>query len=167
MTYSLRTRPDGQTEIVELRPAVVATFADEDIAQRVLSFLLDEAGGRAAAADPAPAPEPAEAPADPAHETLPAVVAPLADLAPADAADEPTDEDFQRAFLRIQQGEKLSDVALSMGVAMQVLRGKWAQECRMVQRRAAEAGQIECAICHRPFTPSLTSSEHCARCARD
>lgn len=42
MTYQLRDRPDGQIEIVVLRPETVGTFADRAIAAKVLTFLQEE-----------------------------------------------------------------------------------------------------------------------------
>lgn len=182
MDYSLRARPDGQTEIIELRPTVVATFADEATAKRVLVFLQTEKGWRPSApiADPDPttAPAPAadphpyeeyrdgpEAAPDPTPETLPAVVAPAA-AAVADAGSDPTEEDWQRAFDLLASGETLSEVARSMNVPWTQLRGKWGAYRRKQQKAIAGSGQAECTLCGHRFTPSLSSLDKCARCAR-
>lgn len=184
MTYQLRERPDGQVEIIVNRPSVLGVMADADMAERFVAFLkLEEpeltedepASFGKAAADVADAedldleedtaaapfttarvaqvPAPVERPSPPA--VLPATVPP-----------EVTESDIEVAFRRIAAGERLSDVARDVGMLVYSLRARWAAHCRHLQRHLADGGQEDCSLCQKPFTPSITSPDKCARCAK-
>lgn len=181
MTYILRDRPDGQVEIVMSRPTVVGTMADRGMAARFVAFLkLDEpelveeepASFARAAADVAEADnldlddEPAKRPARQAQ--LPAVVEKPVTPArlPATVPAEMSEAEIESALTRVGAGEKLADVARDVGMSLYSLRGRWAAHCRHLQGHLAAGGQEECVLCHKPFTPSVTSPDKCARCAK-
>lgn len=185
MTYQLRERPDGQVEIVVNRPTIVGVMADHDMAARFVAFLsIDEpdlveeqpAGFATAAADVAEA-EAGDVEEDaPAGGTtlvrpalLPAVVerpTPPAVL-PATCPPELTEAQIEAAFARIASGEKIAPVAADLGITMYSLRGMWAAHRRHMQKHIADGGQEECALCAKPFTPSVSSPDKCARCAKE
>ena len=77
-----------------------------------------------------------------------------------------TDAETQAAFARIQQGEKISDVARDCPVSMGQLRGKWANYKRNLQKHMAAAGPQPCKLCAREFTPSISNPDTCARCSK-
>lgn len=192
MTYILRDRPDGQYEIVVSRPVLVGIFPERDTAEQFRAFLQSDEPELAddhpesfprvmhslepASDDDLSAIEESEAapvrrPATPkarAPKALPAVVdTPL----PPAQIQQPvswtlSDEDTQRAFARLQQGERVTDVARSLGVNMGQLRSKWACQKRNLQKYMASAGPQPCAFCAREFTPSITNPYACARCSK-
>lgn len=75
-----------------------------------------------------------------------------------------TADQSQQAFARIQQGEKIHDVAKDFGLTMGQMRSKWALHKRYLQKHLAEGGQQSCKFCARPFTPSISNPDACARC---
>lgn len=197
MTYMLRDRPDGMVEIVLSRPILIGIFPERDVAQRVCRFLQGEAidwaveesddvtedaagdiemldlvdAGEARLRDligrsrdvlsAPPAPSPVR--------NLPAVVQEKP-VAPAFLTSRPallTEDQQATAFRRIEEGEKLSAVAMALGVGVPQLRGMWTGHKRRVQKHLAEGGQTACAICRKPFTPSLSNPETCARCSHE
>jgi hypothetical protein len=89
---------------------------------------------------------------------MPVLQQPRADLTP---------EQLEAAFERIGMGEKVSAVAVSMGVNFGGLRAQWANHCRYLQKHLAEGGQIACGMCTRPFTPSISHPDTCARCSHE
>jgi hypothetical protein len=185
MTFMLRDRPDGMVEIVISKPVLVGIFPDRDIATRVRAFLeadgpevpeLAVSGFATAAADVAEAEAEALAQAEAAlaepprferrRTTLPAVIE--RPKAPAILAPEParlTDAQKARAFDRIMTGEKIASVAADFGISFTALRGMWANHKRQLQAHLAEGGQQPCALCQKPFTPSISHPETCARCS--
>lgn len=78
-----------------------------------------------------------------------------------------TEEQLDRAFVRLTAGEKLVVVAADLGWPWTVLRGHWARQKQVLQKHLAEGGQVECAHCRKPFIPSISSPDKCARCSRD
>lgn len=185
MTYQLRERTDGQVEIVVSRPMMVGVMADHDMAARFVAFLNDDepelaedapAGFATAAADVAeaeatdleeealaPLARPAR-PADlPAVVELPSPPAQLNFTVPAEL----TKAQLEAALSRVAAGEKLADVARDVGMPLFLLRGRWAAECRHLQKHIAQGGQEECSLCRKPFMPSVTSPDRCARCAKE
>lgn len=78
-----------------------------------------------------------------------------------------TEEQTEQAFSRLTAGEKLNDVAPDFGLTMHQLRGIWANHKRQLQKHLAEGGQVACAFCSKPFTPSIASPDKCARCSHD
>lgn len=190
MTYMLRDRPDGQVEIVLTKPILVGIFPERDIAQRVCAFLQDEAidwtveqpaGFATAAADVSEmqavdledlaaelAPEPTRARPS-GVRNLPAVV-PATPLAPPVLTPAPaklTEAEIDAAFRRLTEGEKLTEVAATYGISMGQMRGMWAAHRKKLQAHLAEGGQVSCSLCARPFTPSISHPETCARCSHE
>lgn len=196
MTYQLRDRPDGQIEIVVLRPETVGTFADRAIAEKVMTFLQEDDafnGVRAAEEEPeglfgarveaeaalvveevleelAPAsPGPAMRPDDAAPVQLPAVLAPEKPRQPAQLTPPPgvlTEQQKDEAFQRLMAGEKMPDVARDFGVTFAQMRGLWTGYRRRMQQHYAGGGRVRCRQCQRPFMPSVTHPDTCARCSR-
>lgn len=185
MTIMMRDCADGQVEVVILRPEVIGVLSDRAMASRFVAFLQSEdpelvteepAGFATAAADVADAERldleevapPVAAPIAPRRiATLPAVVserptAPVFVAAPKTL----TEAEIDAAFERIHRGEKLTAVAASVGITMGRLRGMWASHLKQLQRHMAEGGQQPCGCCQRPFTPSVSSPDKCARCNR-
>lgn len=78
-----------------------------------------------------------------------------------------TEAQLDQAFGRIAAGEKIAVVAADIGTTFGSLRGLWANHCRKMQRHIAEGRQIECRLCQKPFTPSISNPETCARCSHD
>lgn len=187
MTFMLRDRPDGQFEIIISKPVLIGIFPDRDIATRVCALLesddtdlpeLAVSGFATAAADVAEAeataaaeavlaeaPRPVSRPAPPVAN-LPVVIdkpRPPAMLAPDPARL--GEDDKARAFDRIMSGEKIAVVARDFGVTMSSLRAMWASHKSHLQKHIAEGGQQPCALCARPFTPSVSHPDSCARCS--
>ena len=75
-------------------------------------------------------------------------------------------EDTQTALARIQNGEKIVDVAKDYPVSMMQLRAKWANWKRSLQKHIAEAGPQPCKLCAREFVPSISNPDTCARCSK-
>lgn len=181
MTYMLRDRPDGQVEVVILRPAVVGILTDRDLAERFVAFLKCEepelveeapASFATAAADVAEAEagvvEEIAAVAEPVFRHLPAVIdLPQAPKTLPVVRPKLSEAQLDRAFARIGGGEKLGAVALALGVPMGQMRGAWAQHRRRMQEYLAKGGQQSCTLCGKAFTPSISSPDKCARCAHD
>lgn len=262
MDYAVRQRPDGEFDIVMLRPVRIGTFVDLQRASRVAAFLNgqepDEPRPDVSATDltlsgaadsvppqghlppillPKSTPGPAHVPPTPPHVTRDGPTAvpkemqadsllddakpvaegaasqgmieiPLAPVlwkkdeitfkadpsaaepgtavvpvtrpatpavvrkdprAPAVVQAEPTrltDAQREEAFRRLGHGEKLAVVAPDFGLSMQVLRAMWAGHKSSMQRFHATGGQIACALCHKPFMPSETNPDTCARCSK-
>lgn len=187
MTFLLRDRPDGQVEIIIYRPVLIGIFPERGIAQKVCAFLQEDetyglvddavAGFATAAADVSDAiSEDLEGLAQKGSPTvrkprasvrnLPAVVEEKP-RAPAFFTPTPamlTEAQREAAFRRIAEGEKIAVVAQKCGVTMGQLRGMWANHKRQMQQHLAEGGQIACALCTHPFTPSISHPDTCARC---
>ena len=193
MSYILRDRPDGQFEIVISRPIVVGVFPERDTAEKIHVFLqaddpdvacaettscgqasrdvreaeaddlfdLDAEGGK-------PVVSVSDLPAVRKASKAPAVVdKPRMAVQINQASYWPmSEEDTRIALARIQQGEKVVDVAKDYPVSMGQLRGKWANYKRNLQRYMAEAGPQPCRLCAREFTPSVSNPDTCARCSK-
>lgn len=78
-----------------------------------------------------------------------------------------TEAQISQAFDRIALGEKIAGVAPDFGLTMNQLRGMWAAHKKQMQKHLAEGGQEACVICQRPFTPSISSPDKCARCSHE
>lgn len=184
MNYELRDRPDGQVEIVLNRPELVGVFPERDVARKVLLFLtaseaetVDEVAPLGGEPVEPWQPDDVQTEGSPARPKagratkvqLPAVVEdkprPPVWLKPAPPAL--TEAQKDKAFERITAGEKLGAVAADIGVSMQQLRGAWAHHCRTLQAHLAGGGLQPCSLCGKPFTPSISNPETCARCSHD
>jgi len=185
MTFMLRDRPDGMVEIVISTPVLVGIFPDRDVATRVLAFLeadgpdvpeLAVSGFATAAADVAEAEAEAMEAAEVALAKSPRATPRVANLPavierprpPALLVPEPTrltEDEKTIAFDRIMMGEKIATVASDFGVSHAQLRGMWSQHKRRLQAHLAEGGQQPCALCSKPFTPSISHPDKCARCS--
>lgn len=190
MSYELRERPDGQVEIVILTPVLFGVFPTRDFGTRVLALLRQSAApapgpspdtpvlrhrssyprGRVPeppgkdAAPPAADPDPQPVPALPVPVTTPS---PVPVLRRSPGLSPLTDEQKEAAFARLTSGEKIAAVAPDFGVTMQQLRGMWASYKSGLQRHFAEGGQQPCSLCRKPFTPSLSRPDTCARCSHE
>lgn len=78
-----------------------------------------------------------------------------------------TEDQANAAFGRLAAGEKLATVAPDFGITLNQLRGIWAGHKRLLQKHLAEGGQVSCIMCAKPFTPSISSPDKCARCSHD
>ena len=153
-SFAARVRADMQIEVVELREISIASFADAAHAETFLKMLRGEI--RITETDtPAAESEPPE----PASQPEPAPAPPIG------GPDVPA-EAMLAAFERIESGDRLRDVADDLGLPFGKLCSLWANHVRHHQKETAGGGQIDCAICARPFTPSQSSPDLCARCAR-
>lgn len=101
---------------------------------------------------------------------LPAV-APEKPVAPAfltvPIVPEFTEERKAAAFRRIENGEKIAVIAPDFGLTMGQLRSHWAMHKRILQQHIREGGQIACSLCKKPFTPSISHPDTCARCSHE
>lgn len=189
MTYTIRDRQDGMVEIVFSSPILIGIFPERETAEKVCAYMQTDEGelplpeaagfGRAqkdveeAASIDLDAVEAETAPpvrkARARTRNLPAVVKDKpqmpVQMTQVDAV-ELTDAQQQQAFARIQQGEKIYDVARDFGLTMGQLRGKWANHKRNLQKHLAEGGQQPCSLCAHPFTPSISNPDTCARCSK-
>lgn len=197
MEYVLRDRPDGTVDIVQMVPHFVGSFANRVIAERVRGLLgaidlhreavvsiEDEIAPpvppeasfgivetnvtfyKAASIPDEPSPAPVPMEAAPASVQLPAVID--RPLPPAVIEAPKLSEAMREAiFHRLHAGEKLSSVAPDFGLTLNQLRGMWANHKRQVQAHIAEGGPQPCQLCKKPFTPSLSNPDTCARCSRE
>lgn len=69
------------------------------------------------------------------------------------------------AFRRLEEGDKLTVVAHDLGISMNRMRGMWAHSRRTLQTHLAEGGQQPCTLCKKPFIPSISHPDTCARCS--
>lgn len=173
MTYVLEDRPDGQVDILLLRPSLIGTFPDREMAGKVLRLLEADQTRQEQVAPrqecPPPQPEGVALTVPPVRALVP-VAAPRpmpVVVRPSPPKLNLTEAQLDRAFARIAEGEKLSAVAADLAVPFGQLRGVWARHCRMIQKHIADGGQQPCSLCQTPFVPSLTHPDTCARCSRD
>ena len=167
------TMEDGRFVLSARRLVRVAVFEEATDARAAAEFFAT----REAADDSgeAPVPTAAAAPAPVAvsagvtettktrgAEPAPAQAAQAGDDRPDDQPEDWTGDRLEAAFKRLSAGEKLGDVARDMGGDWRSLRGRWANH----KRYLVAAGQQPCSMCSRPFTPSVSSPDMCARCAR-
>lgn len=78
-----------------------------------------------------------------------------------------TEEQKSSAFRRIVAGEKIAAIAPEFGLTMGQLRGIWAAHKSWMQKHIQEGGQIACSLCTRPFMPSISHPDTCARCSHE
>lgn len=197
MEYVLRDRPDGTVDIVQMVPHFVGTFASRSIAERVRGLLgaidlhreivsdieeeiappiqPDASFGivetsvtfyKAATIPDTPPPAPVPMEAAPAPIQLPAVVD-RPRMPAVIEAPKLSEAMKEAAFHRLHAGEKLASVAPDFGLTMGQLRGMWANHKRIIQAHIAEGGPQPCQLCKKPFTPSVSNPDTCARCSRE
>lgn len=190
MTYMLRDRPDGQVEIIVHKPVLVGVFPERDVAERFCVWLQEDdafgqvddapAGFATAAADvadveaetvveTAPPALKLSKPRQERHVSVPAVIdkpTPTAML-PVFVPQKLTEVQIDAAFARIADGEKIAVVAPDFGLTLNQLRGMWAYHKRQMQRHLSEGGKENCVTCQRPFVPSITNPDKCARCSHE
>lgn len=193
MGYTLRNRPDGQVEILLSKPVLIGVFPERAIAVRVLEFLEDQ--GDPSQPDAANQSEflPAQLVQPvPSVRTVPPLTTVTAEVQksalsrpetsqnlPAVAPERPSAPVFYKAhapglsetqrdaaFRRIADGEKIGQIAPEFGLTMAQLRGLWANHKRNLQSHMAEGGKIACANCQKPFMPSISHPDTCARCSQ-
>jgi len=141
--FALREEEDGSVTLTELQPVTVGKFSDRAIAERVLALL--SGGSEVSGVKVAPV----ENTREPMH-------------------DEPTDDDWLRAFLAVKNGDDMRTVAQLLGVEFGVFRGKygaWMKTNKATKKSLSD--KDECTICGREFTPSASSTGLCARCSHD
>ena len=185
MTIMLRDRPDGQVEVILNRPEVIGVMRDHDLAAQFIAFLTERDPELKLAGDAVPLHPDAEALEDiaavadaadgvaPKARTvkkvqLPAVVA--LPSPPARRVPERlklTEEQRDAAFQRLGGGEPIASVAPDFGLSPAQLRGAWGHHCKVMQRHLAEGGQVACKLCTKPFIPSISHPETCARCSHE
>ncbi len=193
MTVMLRDRPDGAVEILLMDPIILDVVASREMARFVCSYIgateldvpeLGACGFATAAADVAEAEAEAVALAEAAVDAAPpaggGVRTSSANL-PAVREDRPrapariehgvparlTDDQLTAAFRRIVDGEVVAAIAPDFGLSMPQLRGMWANHRRKMQEHIAVDGQKPCVLCQRPFMPSLSHPDTCARCSHE
>lgn len=189
MTIMMRDRLDGQVEVVLMRPEVIGVMRDHDLAAQFIAFLTERDPELKLAGDAVPLHSEAETLAETLEEIaavadaadgvapkarvvkkvqLPAVVA--LPSPPARRAPERlklTGEQRDAAFQRLGGGELIASVAPDFGLSPAQLRGAWGHHCKVMQRHLAEGGQVACKLCTKPFTPSISHPETCARCSHE
>ncbi|WP_226781856.1 hypothetical protein [Oceaniglobus trochenteri] len=145
--------------------ALKTSQADQAGELTVQAAALEKAAQKPSDPKPQPAAPKPRQPAPETTEPEPILEEASAEPVGAEGASTSRCTPIQEAFRRIGNGEKIGVVADDLGFSMGVLRGKWAHHCRTVQADAGGA-QDECVICAKPFTPSDSSPDKCARCAR-
>lgn len=193
MGYTLRNRPDGQVEILLSKPVLIGVFPERAMAVRVLELLEDQGDPSQPEAAGQPQLLPAQ-PVQPAPSvrTAPTLITVTTEVPestilrsylpknlPAVVQERPSPPVFYKAqasglseaqkdaaFRRIADGEKIGQVAPDFGLTFYQLRGLWANHKRNLQSHMAEGGKIACANCQKPFTPSISHPDTCARCSQ-
>ncbi len=174
MEFRIQETATGLFEIIQTQPVVVGTFAEKDMACKVMSFLVKDALDH------------------PQAET--AALPVLEELAANEEPADWTEEELSAAFGLVGKGEKLKTVADQFGKSWTVLRGKWGAEKKRraampntipapsvnlpvpvadqeppvakVSKAIAElAEQPECRLCGRKFEPTPDRLDLCARCS--
>ncbi len=188
MSYYLRDRPDGQVEVLFLRPIMVGICDSWAEADQARVFLKDEypdlpdlppinfweAKKDVAEAEVLDLSELVPDSADPVRVALLRLTPPtVASVRPVPSPQLPairppslSQDDMHRAFARIQQGEEMRVVAGDLRISMFQLSSAWDSHRREMQVFMASAGRQPCLHCGRPFTPSISSPETCARCSK-
>lgn len=196
MEFRLSEPEPGSFQIVRMEPAVVGTFTDRSIAEKIMGFLEMDAANEArrqtaddipvaapaarTAADPAPAPPPTKPQQAKQQRSKPE------DQTAVEHFDWAADEVFA-AFERLEAGEKIQDVAASFGKSWTALRARWAVRRQNHKRSKALVpadrrkspvdmvasaveelqDQEQCSLCQRYFKPSHENPDRCARCSTD
>lgn len=175
MEYSIRESETGQFEIVRSVPQVVATFVDQVLAIKVMSFLVEDELGEStkdkirksqsvlkSEVDKKPIKTEISLPA-PAHQAA------ISEAEPVKEPQELTPMNLSAAIVRLQDGETLRGVADDMGLDWKQLRSKWALHNRVTQKKpqsSASAPDAVCKLCNKSFKASIENMETCARCSR-
>lgn len=200
MEFRLSETTPGTFEIVQFVPETVGTFRDRALAEKVLDFIRKDAGlpDGTLLTEPviAPVPQPEAQPAS----SLKAPETPKrATRAPNIQQSETqyfgwTDAELAQAFQRLENGEKVKDIANEFGKSWGTLRGKWAAHKRLSLPKNPEPttaalvpvsepvltpvekitsavqdlkDQDPCTICGKYFKPTPDSMEHCAACRQE
>lgn len=79
--------------------------------------------------------------------------------------DQPELPDDRPAHFREAKADA-GEAATDLGLSVFQLRGMWANHRRQMQTYMAGSGQQPCQQCQRPFTPSISNPETCARCSK-
>jgi transposase-like protein len=185
MEFEVQAREDGEFQVVQLQPVVVARCPDQAMAITIASMLNGQS-------------ERVEAPKLIGQEK-PVKAEPEAVGEPSvQARSEPQrleGEDLEAAFAAIRAGEKVSDVAERMGTTMPILRGQWSGQARRERSEQPEAktstalvpvekapqtalGKVttaiqelqdapNCRLCGRTFVMTPDRQDLCARCSAD
>lgn len=205
MNYIIQ-ETEGQFEIAQMMPVVIGRFTDQAVAVRVLEMLVSDATA-AQLADlelttpevNAETPPKSDAPALPKPTPPKPVAAKPAPPKPMPEKAKPVtakpvaweQSELEVAFVRLEQGEKLRDVADDIGKSWTGLRGKWANRKRN-EVKPAHAEQVKnlpavaastvttaiaaiqelndqpnCNICGRLFTLTPENIDQCPRCTDD
>lgn len=128
-TYSMQENA-GQYDLVELRPVVVGSFLDRELAEKVLGFLNDNSsliasGTFATALEEALNQQPELASAEPLSEAEARHTKTMSNAEPDDPAAW-TETELEQAFAELEEGHKLQAVASKFGKSWTSLRGRWA-----------------------------------------
>ncbi|MDO5648370.1 hypothetical protein [Paracoccus sp. (in: a-proteobacteria)] len=172
------SRPDGGVEVRQITETVIATFTDPAHAALFCAALtadetpdarfFDHAEGQP---DAAPAPVAVVAVQN-ETDTPPNRQARRDEMdddrprQPPETTVQASDDDLQWAFARIESGDKIQDIAAEKGWNWRSLRASWSRECQRRQKEVAASGPVNCTLCDRAFTPSLSNPDTCARCAK-
>ena len=185
---TLRETAEGLIEIIETRPTVLGVFERRDVAEGFMAWYQAQSEEppkpasrrakaaaralpppRSEAATPVAPPRRAEkaAPDGGIMSELPMVVSQPAPPARRPSNPPLNDRERTEALDRLTAGETLMTVSKSMGLPWTQLRSVWATHKQRLQRYLAEGGSEECSVCARPFIPSVSQPQTCARCSRD
>lgn len=165
-------RAKAEIAVIEKRAAADAAEADFDAAYRAETEASD-AWRKAVDAEAEAGDVEEDAPAGGTTLVRPALLPAVVErptppaVLPATCPPELTEAQIEAAFARIASGEKIAPVAADLGITMYSLRGMWAAHRRHMQKHIADGGQEECALFAKPFTPSVSSPDKCARCAKE
>ncbi|WP_158971959.1 hypothetical protein [Chachezhania sediminis] len=186
--FELRDRGDGNVDLVEIVPTVIATFTDRAHAERYFNVLTgsgapDQPQGVVTIENHAPGvdvslqeasaegggPVVVVSPTDP----MPIVKRKSPPVAPVQAppSDEPDEAQWTSAFKALADGGDLKTEADKLSVDFHKLRGKYARWCRDQKEAAVEpaaasdqSSRVDCRLCGRAFKETPESDGLCARC---
>lgn len=193
MNYRLEENGDGAFQVLEIKPVVVGTFPDREIAKKFMDFLIDGELDRINTPVPDPIRLELPAPRTVPKEPKPQQSQKLSFNARQALLDPWTEDELETAIERLKNGEKLAEVSAEYGKSLNALRANWAvfrkreQQAAQAEAKSADArpglsenkaaikantsansgeqdGFATCSLCEREFRQTPESLEHCARC---
>lgn len=187
MTFMLRDRPDGMVEIIVEKPVLIGIFPERETAERVRAFLqveelelptVDEPARFATASEDVaeaqaqdlsqtaqvPVARDRSAPASGRSQIVAVADVPKSPVFLKPSAPHLSQKDLDGAFMKLDAGQKLSQVAASINLSTGQMRGFWIAHKRKIQAHLQAGGKISCKLCKASFTPSASSPDTCARC---
>ncbi len=167
MEFSIHKTDAGLFEIIQSKPVVVGSFADEHMARKVMAYLIEDALAPPASLPQInPAPEPEKVKTSPPQPRV------------------WSDAEVELLIAMKRSGKIMSEIATALdrprkqvSNKLYKLRGRIADldnkpegtdlvptETIRAQHLQPASDQAHCSLCDRPFTPTPDNLDICARC---